>query len=368
MVYNRGMKFVELTEAEFEKRHLMGENFLQSVEMYRRYKAMGREAYLVGVKDDMGEIVAKGLISGRNWRLGKKLFRVPGGWLMDYDGKNWGEVLEFLTKKTLTFCREKGGIVIEIAPNVTSQPRDGKNQVISGKNYLDVKAKLVELGYKYLGEYEQPKWEYYLEIEGKTPEELFKDFRNGHKWEIRRAERDGVRVRELGLDELTILKKITAESGERHGFHEPEVEYYRSMKKFFGEKVKFVVAEIPAEKLKADGIEVEKGLEYVPLAASMFLNDGREMIYLYSGSVRALQRYGGAHLIQWKMMQEAIKSGCKVYNFYGTRPVEGNGVYRFKQGFRGHVEELLGTFALPVGWLGRIYVGRLKTREFSEIE
>lgn len=368
MVYNGDMKFVELEEDEFRQKRFACGNFLQSAEMYRRYRAMGKEAYLVGVKDDRGGIVAAGLISGRKWRFGKKIFRVPGGWLMDYDETGYEEILRFLTQQAQEFCRKRGGMVLEISPNIVSQSRDAKNNIVEGPEHLAVKEELIREGYKYLGEREHPKWVYYLEIEGKTPEELFREFRNGHKWEIRRAERDGVRVRELGVDELEILKKITAESGERHGFHEPEMDYYRSMKEFFGDKVKFVVAEMPAEKLRVDGIEVEEGAEYVPLAASMFLNDGHEMIYLYSGSVRALQRYGGAHLIQWEMIKEAIGSGCERYNFYGTRPVEGNGVYRFKQGFRGHVEELLGSFALPIGWLGRFYIGHLKTQDFNEIE
>lgn len=47
--------------------------------MYRRYRDLGREAYLVGVRDDDGEIVAAGLISARKWRFGKKIMRVPGG-------------------------------------------------------------------------------------------------------------------------------------------------------------------------------------------------------------------------------------------------------------------------------------------------
>lgn len=99
----------------------------------------------------------------------------------------------------------------------------------------------------------------------------------------------------------------------------------------------------------------------------MFVNDGREMIYLYSGSRRDLQRYNGAYAIQWRMLREAYDDGLKRYNFYGVKPLKGNGVYAFKQGFRGRVEELLGTFALPIGWLGRLYVGRLTAQEYGSV-
>lgn len=379
----RRLEFRELTPDEFAKTRFKSASFLQSVEMFRRYQALGREAYLIGVveqgmdaegakkaqkRSEKGKIVAAGLVLMRNWHFGKKIMTVPGGWLIDYDRSDWREILKFLTSEMRKFAREYGAMMVRISPNITSEPRDNENQVALGKNYLDVKRELMNLGYKYLGESEQVKWEYVLELPGKTPEDYIMEIRTTHRQLIRKAERDGVRVRELRGDELGVLKKIAAESGERHGFRDPEVEYYQSMKDAFGEKVKFLVAEIPEDKVRKEdrvGVRAQNG--FVPLAASMFVDDGREVVYLYSGSVRKLQRYNGVYAIQWRMITEAMKNGRERYNFYGVLPVAGNGVYRFKQGFRGHVEELLGTFVLPVGLLGALYVKRLKTQEYGEI-
>lgn len=362
------MEFAELTEEEFATTSFGTENFLQSVEMYRRYHDLGREAYLVGVKDAERKLVATGLILGRNWHFKKKLYRVAGGWLMDYDREGWPTVLEFLTTKAREFCQKRGGMVLEIAPNVVSQTRDSDNRVVAGPEHQDVKRKLQDLGYKYLGEYEQAKWTYVKDLTGVKPEAMLKEFRTTHRQLIQKAEREGVRVRELGLDELDVLKQIAAEAGARHGFQDPAMEYYRSMKQAFGEKVKFVVAELPRESLREQDREkyAQEG-DYIPLAASMFVNDGHEMVYLYSGSRRDLQRYNGAYAIQWQMLNEAIKDGLERYNFYGVRPEKGNGVYAFKQGFRGRVEELLGTFALPLGLLGKFYVVRLRPTEYGAV-
>lgn len=351
------MEFVELEKGEFEKLDFECGSFLQSGEMYQRYRDLGREAYLVGVRDEQGAILAAGLILGRNWHFGKKIFRVPGGWLMDYDAGNRKEVLEFLTKKAKGFCRKRKGMMLEISPNIVSQPRDMNNKIVQGRGHREVKRELEGMGYKYLGEYEQAKWLFVLELTGREPEELFASFRTTHRQLIRKAEREGVKVRELGEDELGVLKEIANEAGVRHGFQDPELEYYRSMKKAFGEKVQFLVAELPSS---------EEGM--VPLAAAMFVKDAREIVYLYSGSLRKLQKYNGSYLIQWQMIQEAMKNGCKRYNFYGTRPVEGDGVYLFKQGFRGHVEELLGTFALPIGVTGKLYAMKLRAREMGEVK
>ena len=390
------MIFGELTEKEWRGLDFKCRSFLQSDAMWRRYQGEGREAYLVGVREGR-KVLGAGLVTARPWRLGRKIWRVAGGWLLDYDGERRQEILRALTEGVRKLAREKGAIAVMISPNVEAQPRDAECRVVAGKDHLAVKGELERLGYKYLGEYEQAKWQYVLELKGQTAEGLFNEFRSGHRWQMRRAEKDGVRVRELGEGELGILKAIAAEAGERHGFLDPELEYYRSMKEYFGEQVKFVVAEMPAAKLraereKAEGVEgtgvsagarasartgaadevlkkgeMVNGEKMIPLAAAMFVNDGREMVYLYSGSARKYQKYGGAHLIQWEMIQEALAAGCERYNFYGVRPVAGDGVYKFKQGFRGHVEELLGTFALPVGALGKVYVGRIPEREMREV-
>lgn len=378
MWYNEGMEFVELTVTEFAELNLEGQSFLQSVEMYQRYKDLNREAYLVGVVcaeerrkgGPTRRVLAAGLVSAREWRKGWKIFSVPGGWLMNYSKEaeivgeriwsRW-EILRFLTREAREFCRKKRGIMLEISPNIVSQSRDRKNNVVPGPDHLAVKQELVKLGYKYLGEWGQVKWEYVLELHGREKDELFRDFRTDHRQRIRRAEREGVRVRELGVDELEILKQIAAEAGERHGFQDPQMAYYRSMKKHFGDKVQFYVAELPAEK------EGGKEGEWIPLAAAMFVQDKREIVYLYSGSVRKYQKYGGAHLMQWQMIQRALEAGCARYNFYGVRPIEGDGVYNFKQGFRGHVEELLGTFVLPIGVIGKVLALKMRKREFGRV-
>ena len=149
------------------------------------------------------------------------------------------------------------------------------------------------------------------------------EFRTTHRQLIHKAEREGVRVRELGEDELGILKRITAESGERHGFQEPEVEYYRSMKKAFGEKVKFVVAEIPASAVRGEDIrevskddsgvlEVREG--YIPLAASMFLFVGGVFFFLYCGTFGKLLCFIGAYAFKWWAITRAFAEGRGRYN------------------------------------------------------
>ena len=350
------MELVELKPKEFEKfaEQMECASFLQSLEMKKRYDAKKIENYLFGLKHNK-KIVAAALVLTTRKKLGLKIFKCPGGPLLDYDANDANKILRQFTKKIKTVLNEKQGLVFEISPNIVSQPRDRKNNIVEGVNHLNIKRELMDEGYKYLGEYEQVKWEYVLPLGEKTMDEMFADLRTDHRQRIRRAKRENVRLRELKNSELSVLKKITAEAGERHGFVEPDIRYYREMKDAFGDKVKFMVSEAYIDN------------KWIPIAASMFVDHSGEIVYLYSGSVRKLARLGGVHYMQWQMIEEALNKGYKRYNFYGVKPVEGNGVYLFKQGFRGHVEELLGTFMLPLNLKGRVYTLKQKYHEFGDV-
>ncbi len=399
-----GYRFRELSIKEFQDAlktaHFSSENFLQSPEMYRRYQKQGKEAYLVGLEVDSvikqateaskstAKIVACGLLAARPWHFGKKIFKIAGGPLLDYDAAENSQILAKFTSDVRDFVAKRGAIALEISPNIISEYRNIENQVIPGPNHLNIRQELLELGYKYLGEYEQAKWLFTLDLRGKTKEEIWDSLRVTHRRMLRKADREGVKIREMTPDELPLMKKILAETGSRQGFSDPSLGYYTSMKQAFGKKVKFMLAE---REISHDASENSQNsadqsgagsqanlhtkpqvgpqteLRIEPLAVAMYIIDDKEMIYLYGGSRRAGQKYAGSYQMQWEMINQALDMGLIRYNFYGTKPIPGNGVYQFKQGFRGTMEELLGTFALPIGWIGKIYVSRLKTREIGEL-
>lgn len=350
------MEFVKLTEKEFADfaEHAQGCNFLQSIYMYRRYQKKHQECYLLGVKSAQKVILAGLVVATR--RLGKwKIFNAPGGVLGDYSQP----VLEVFTTGVKNFLKSKSGMVLMISPNLISTERDiDAKPVPGGEDNLKIKASLERLHYRYLGEYIQAKWVYVLPTKNANPEEIYKNFRKGHKLSIRYAKpRYGVKIRELKVSELEILQKLCAESGDFHGFQAPSITYFQEMKAAFKDHCKFMVAEMP---------DPETG-KTIPVAGAMFILYGNEIVYLFSGSHRQYKKYGGPHLMQWQMIQRAIKDGYAQYNFYGVRPEPGNGVYAFKRGFKGTVVELLGTFMLPLNLPGKIYTLTRKVQKFGKI-
>ncbi len=63
--------------------------------------------------------------------------------------------------------------------------------------------------------------------------------------------------------------------------------------------------------------------------------------------------FGCPHFVQWEMIRYAKENGFHRYNFYG---ISGNfdkedpsyGIYDFKKGFTGYVEELIGEHELCI--------------------
>ena len=61
-----------------------------------------------------------------------------------------------------------------------------------------------------------------------------------------------------------------------------------------------------------------------------------------------------------KYYKLALNNGFEKYNFYGIRDVfnpkgKDYGVYEFKKGFNGYVEELLGSYTLDIDGTAKVY-------------
>ena len=357
--------FREISPQEFEyfTTHATSKNYMQSLPMYQRYQKIGRESYLFGLFEG-DEIKIAGIASVIYQRYGYKIFTFSRGPLMG-DKSTTKDLIYFLTecKKNL---KTKKGIVLQISPNILA-PDVPKN----------FRSELQKAHFKYLGEYEQVKWTYVIDfnkIDGlpkvKSPKTksdvlnphilpaaeqiLFRSFRRDHRYTIRYAtERYGIKLRELKPSEYRILLKMIEESGKLHGFVPRDQKFFEQLADTFGSQISAIVAEMP------DG---------TPVAAAFFILYGDEVIYLSSGLSREHKKFGGPHLIQWAVIKYAYANGFKKYNFWGTNPDPENGVYKFKQGFHGEIEEFVGTFATSLSPLGKLYLAKLHAKEQRDLQ
>ena len=216
-----------------------------------------------------------------------------------------------------------------------------------GFNHQKALKNLLKLGFKPAKNTDQPKYLFVMDLNGRTPDQLLVDFKRNTRNHIKKAEKMGVKIRELKKEELPLLKSITESTSKRRDFADKPLEYYEQMYDLFATKnqAKFILAE--ADK--------------TPLSAAMFITYGDEVIYLFSGSdAKYMRDYNAQYEIQWYMIKYAAENGFKVYNFYGINGLpdpnsKDYGIYSFKKGFGGHVVELIGVFELPLHFTFKLY-------------
>ena len=89
------------------------------------------------------------------------------------------------------------------------------------------------------------------------------------------------------------------------------------------------------------------------MATAFFILCNNEVTYMHSATNDVFSKYYAPYALQWHMIQYAVDHGMNRYDFYGIsgnfdKEDPGYGVYDFKKGFTGVVEELVGDFILPI--------------------
>lgn len=350
------MKFEMLTREEFISISEVSQsrNFFQSIYMYDRYVSLGEEVYLVGIKDDSKVVCGALLVALRKKIFGYKIFNCYKGFLCDFNNR---DLVKYFSDCLYDFVKSKKGIRLYIDPYVLYN------------DYL--KSYLCKIGYKYVGEYEQVKYVYVKDLD-KGIEETFKSFKSNTRNYINKTlNKYFLKIDRFSYDELKDFKNITLLSSNRHNFLDKELSYYESMYNSFKDKVLFLKCYIDKEYTlsKLYDIRNNKNMDVIDrdickvksldgnkiLSVGMFMLFGDEIVYLFSGNNDNYMNYYGSYLLQWYMIQYGINNGFKRYNFYGVKLDGNDGVLEFKKGFNGYVEELLGTFYLNIGFIGKIY-------------
>ena len=400
------MKFQEITEKEYQKfwdNHPL-KTFLSAPEISKLREKSGWITYFVGVKENK-KIVAASMLLAHKRHFGKYEFYSPRGYLMDFKNK---ELLTFFTSELKQYIKDKKGYVLRIDPYVIYKQRDIDGNIVEGgEDNSDVVENLLKLGYRKIAEenMEQVGWMFSLDLEGKTIDQIYKEMKPNTRNTIRKAEKFGITVNEIAYDELDKFQSIMEETGARKGFHVRKLSYFQEMYKLFHDKneIKYFITELDLkayierltkekrekeEKLSSlsdakynDGqkknlnneitsiekritesnkIRKDTGKDVITLSGSMFMLIQPEVIYLSSGNYEEYMNFNSQYLIQWELIKYGIENGFKKHNFYGI-PAHINehpkdyGIYEFKRGFNGYVEELIGEFALPITWHYKLF-------------
>ena len=395
------MEFQEITREEYQNfwENHPQKTFLSAPEIADLRKDEGWDSYFVGVKDKK-KIMAASMLFSHKRHFGKYEFYSPRGFLCDYENK---ELVDFFVHEIKKFVKGKRGYILRIDPYVIYKQRDIDGNIVDGgEDYSNVVEHLLSLGFRKVdtAHKEQVGWMFSLDLDGKSEEEILKEMKPNTRNIIRKTEKFGITVNEIGYDELDRFQSIMEETGARKGFSVRKLSYFQKMYELFHDKgeVKFFITEMDLkgyierlekekkekeEKLNSlsdakynDGqkknlnneiesinkrlkessdIRKEAGKDVITLSGSMFMLIKPEVIYLSSGNYEEYMKFNSQYLIQWELIKYGIKNGFKKHNFYGipedinTHPKD-YGIYEFKRGFNGYVEELIGEYELPITW------------------
>lgn len=395
------MEFQEITQKEYKdfwNNHPL-KTFLSAPEISELRKKTGWITYYVGVKKEK-ELIAATMLLAHKRHFGTYEFYSPRGYLLDFKNE---ELLDFFTKELKKYIKDKKGYVLRIDPYLIYKERDIDGNIVeNGIDNSKVVEQLLSLNYKKVPveEKEQVGWMFSLDLNNKTEEQILKEMKPNTRNTIRKAEKIGITVNEISYDELDRFQSIMEETSKRKGFSNRKLSYYQEMYNLFHEKneVKFFITELNLkeyiERLKkekeekeekitslsdakyndgakknltkeiesiekrikdAEEIRKEKKTDIITLSGSMFMLIQPEIIYLSSGNYEEFMKFNSQYLIQWELIKYGLENGFKKHNFYGipeninTHPKD-YGIYEFKRGFNGYVEELIGEYELPINW------------------
>jgi lipid II:glycine glycyltransferase (peptidoglycan interpeptide bridge formation enzyme) len=180
----------------------------------------------------------------------------------------------------------------------------------------------------------QARFNYRLYLDGRDENALLMNLTQQTRRNVRIAMKKGVEVRIVGKEGLGDFMRLMTVTGERDGFAIRSKSYFAKMLDSLGGYARLYMAYYEGK----------------AVAGALTTNYAGKTCYIYGASDNEHRNVMPNYLIQWEMIRWAVETGCTVYDFQG---ISGNlededdhlyGLYRFKRGFNGRVDELAGEF------------------------
>ena len=183
----------------------------------------------------------------------------------------------------------------------------------------------------------QPRFVFRLNLKGKTEEEIFAELHQKTRYNVRLATKKGVVIKEGTREDLKEFHRIMIKTGERNNFIIRSLEYFEKM-----------YDEMAPNHMKL----LMAYHEDKPISGIIPIMYGNKVWYLYGASSNSHRNLMPNYLLQWTMIQEAIKMGADMYDFRGVSGVVDEshpqyGLYRFKKGFNADFTEFIGEIYIP---------------------
>lgn len=293
-------------------------SFLQSFEWGEFQKGLQKKTWRFLIKEK-DKVIAEAQVIKETFSFGKSLFYIPFGpcFSQDLFLKGKKEVLNLILKQFKNLAKKEKAIFLKIEPfsPLPKLPEANNSQ----KRF-------------------QPQKTLLLNLKNKTAEEIFQQFHQKTRYNIRLAEKKGVEVISTYNLQLTPKENLRFPTGQATN------NYFNAFYKLVqrtAKRDKFT----PYPKSYYQKLLEETGAylflaKYKEriIAANIVIFFGKEAIYLHGASNHKYRKLMAPHLLQWTQIKEAKKRDCAVYDFWGIDEKKWPGLTRFKKGFGG--EEL----------------------------
>jgi lipid II:glycine glycyltransferase (peptidoglycan interpeptide bridge formation enzyme) len=275
-------------------------------------------------RDDSGDIIGGvSVLIRRVPMLGVAMLYSPRGPVCDYTNKT---VLADLKQGIDQLAKQHKAYLYKMDPDVSADDKAfltltkamGFKQFMGGTGFETIQAR----------------FNYRLYLDGRDEDALFMNLTQQTRRNVRIAMKKGVEVRVVGKEGLGDFMRLMVLTGERDGFAIRSQSYFAKMLDSLGEYARLYLAYYEGK----------------AVAGALTTNYAGKTCYIYGASDNEHRNVMPNYLIQWEMIRWAIETGCTVYDFQG---ISGNledetdhlyGLYRFKRGFNGRVDELAGEF------------------------
>ena len=292
-------------------------NFQQSLEWSKVKTNWIKEVILA--EDSSKKIIGSLMVWIRKIPIFGNIMYSPRGPVCDIHNI---EVLKQITEGAKELAKKYKAIVIRIEPDIKTDDTTFRDIMLNlgysirddGKNFKD------DI---------QPRHVFRLDTKDKTEDEIFKNFHQKTRYNVRLATKKGVTVKDGTKEDLKDFHKIMVTTGIRDGFITRSLSYFEKMYDELGpEHMKILMAYYDGK----------------PISGVIPIMYGNKTWYLYGASSNEHRNLMPNYLLQWEMIKLAIQRKSDIYDLRGVPGIEddSNGLYRFKKGFGAEYTEFVG--------------------------
>jgi len=312
-------------------------HFLQSSEWAKVKINSGWASTYKVWKSSNGSIVGGAMILEKRLNLSVLPMKIsiqyiPKGPLLNWNNSDLVEIvlqdISFQSKqRKVIFTKMDPDIIIEnqMIPSLNNNEHLNSEKILSH---------LKRVGWHFSDDQIQFQNTVWVDLE-QNEEKILANMKQKSRYNIRLAEKKGVKIRVAKIDEYPIIYNLYAETSLRDNFIIRSKNYYLELWKTFTEAgiCEILIAEY----------------EDIPIAGLVIYYFGNRAYYIYGMSSNKHRNLMSTYLIQWEAINRAKQKGMKVYDLWGA-PAKLDesdpmwGVYRFKLGLGGSLIRTIGAW------------------------